>query len=99
RDFHVTGVQTCALPISPATPFVASFLGGGSVLRGTVREGRAAVGSLELSAPEGAPDGASVHALVRPHDVRVEKPVNTRGISLASSEERRGGTEGACRAE
>ncbi|MFO7181807.1 MAG: sulfate ABC transporter ATP-binding protein, partial [Pseudomonadota bacterium] len=29
---------------TPATPFVASFLGGGSVLRGTVREGRAAVG-------------------------------------------------------
>src|SRR5690606_40762879 len=36
RDFHVTGVQTCALPISPARPGVAtrpaatSGLGGGA---------------------------------------------------------------------
>jgi sulfate transport system ATP-binding protein len=57
----------------PATRFVASFLGGANVLSGTVRSGRAAGGSLAVEAPEGAKDGASVHAFVRPHDVRIAK--------------------------
>jgi len=68
---------------SPATPFVASFLGGGAFLEGTVRSGRAAVGALELRAPEGVPDGVSLRALVRPHDVRLAKGGEERGLSLA----------------
>jgi sulfate transport system ATP-binding protein len=55
----------------PATPFVASFVGGASVLRGKVAGGRAEIGAGSVAAPEGAPDGAAVSAYVRPHDVRV----------------------------
>jgi sulfate transport system ATP-binding protein len=55
----------------PATPFVASFVGGANVLRGHMRDGRASVGSFAVSVPDGtqAPDGTAVNAFVRPHDV------------------------------
>jgi sulfate transport system ATP-binding protein len=59
----------------PATPFVASFVGGANVLRGRVQGGRATVGPLggALRAPEGTAEGAEVHAFVRPHEVRISK--------------------------
>ena len=55
----------------PATPFVASFVGGANVLRGHMRDGRASVGSFAVSVPDGtqAPDGTAFNAFVRPHDV------------------------------
>lgn len=56
---------------SPATPFVASFIGVANVLHGQVRAGRASIGALSLHAPAHIPDGASVRAIVRPHDVRI----------------------------
>ncbi|MBI4509463.1 MAG: sulfate/molybdate ABC transporter ATP-binding protein [Deltaproteobacteria bacterium] len=59
---------------NPATPFVASFVGGGSVLKGRVSAGRAELGTLAVAAPEGAKDGAAVHAFVRPHDVKLARP-------------------------
>ena len=58
----------------PNTPFVASFVGGTSVLRGHVRSGRAEVGSLVVQAPHSAQEGATVHAFVRPHDIKIAKP-------------------------
>ncbi|WP_257453407.1 sulfate/molybdate ABC transporter ATP-binding protein [Archangium lipolyticum] len=58
----------------PATPFVASFVGGTSVLRGHVRSGRAEVGSLVVQAPNSAREGEAVHAFVRPHDIKIAKP-------------------------
>jgi sulfate transport system ATP-binding protein len=63
----------------PATPFVASFVGGANVLRGRVSNGRATVGPLgaEVPTPAGAADGAAVHAFVRPHEVRLTKFVET----------------------
>jgi len=71
----------------PATAFVASFLGGANVLRGTVRSGRAEAGALDLAAPQGARDGASFHAFVRPHDVRLAKPEDDRDpVALARVE-------------
>jgi sulfate transport system ATP-binding protein len=71
----------------PATPFVASFLGGANVLRGTVRHGRAEAGALGVVAPEGAPEGAAFHAFVRPEDVRLAKPEDDReGVALARVE-------------
>jgi sulfate/thiosulfate transport system ATP-binding protein len=73
---------------APATPFVASFLGGGSLLRGTVRSGRAEVGTLALDAPAGAEDGAEVRALVRSHDIRLEKG-GDGDVSLARVERMR----------
>jgi sulfate transport system ATP-binding protein len=71
---------------SPATQFVASFLGGGSVFRGTVRSGRASVGPLDLAISAGVPDGASVQALVRPHNVRLAKSDGELGVALARVE-------------
>ena len=63
----------------PATPFVAAFVGGANVLRGTVQAGRASVGAFAMDVPAGtdAPDGAAVHAFVRPHDVKLTKADST----------------------
>jgi hypothetical protein len=44
------------------------------VLRGHVRSGRAEVGSLVVDAPRTAHEGATVHAFVRPHDIKIAKP-------------------------
>ncbi|WP_224250108.1 sulfate/molybdate ABC transporter ATP-binding protein [Hyalangium gracile] len=57
----------------PATPFVASFVGGTSILKGHVREGRAELGSLIVAAPESAQEGQAVRAFVRPHDIKLAK--------------------------
>ena len=54
----------------PATPFVASFIGGANVLRGRVEEGRVSVGAFDMELP-GTSEGAEVHAFVRPHDVKL----------------------------
>jgi len=55
----------------PKTPFVASFVGTANVLRGRVEGEKATLGSLSVSVPRGARDGAEVQAIVRPHQVRV----------------------------
>lgn len=60
----------------PASPFVASFIGGASVLRGHVQEGRASLGSLALSVPAAAREGEAVRAFVRPHDIKLARPVS-----------------------
>jgi sulfate transport system ATP-binding protein len=60
----------------PATPFVASFLGGANVLRGRMRDGRADMGSFAVEGPVGAENGVSVQAFVRPQDIRIEKPTD-----------------------
>jgi sulfate transport system ATP-binding protein len=57
----------------PATPFVASFLGGANVLRGQMKDGRADVGAFAVEGPEGAANGMAVQAFVRPQDIRIEK--------------------------
>jgi len=61
----------------PATPFVASFIGGANVLQGTFLDGRLSVGSasFEAVADGAAAPGAPVQAFVRPHDVKVTKAV------------------------
>lgn len=60
---------------SPATPFVASFVGGANLLSGTMQDGRASVGSFAVHVPDGSArqDGAAVQAFVRPHDVKLTK--------------------------
>ncbi len=58
----------------PATPFVASFLGGANVLHGQIKDGRADVGAFAVDGPQGAADGMAVQAFVRPQDIRIEKP-------------------------
>jgi sulfate transport system ATP-binding protein len=62
----------------PASPFVASFVGGANVLRGHVRGGRITVGAMTVGgdgAPEPAHDADPVHTdvYVRPHDVSLTK--------------------------
>ena len=57
----------------PRTGFVASFVGSANVLEARVAGGRAAVGTSSLVVPSSVPEGSSVHAIVRPHDVRVRK--------------------------
>ncbi len=57
----------------PATPFVASFLGGANVLRGQMKDGRLDIGVGPASVPPAASDGVTVQAFVRPHDIRIEK--------------------------
>jgi sulfate transport system ATP-binding protein len=56
---------------SPATPFVASFLGGSNVLKGHVHGKSLDFGAVTIDAPDGATEGASAQAYVRPHDVRI----------------------------
>jgi sulfate/thiosulfate transport system ATP-binding protein len=71
----------------PATPFVASFVGGANVLQGTFLDGRLSVGgglpfagrSTDDSGPGPAP--GSVQAFVRPHDVKVTKAADGATIS------------------
>jgi sulfate/thiosulfate transport system ATP-binding protein len=57
----------------PVNPFVASFVGGTSVLNGHVHEGRAHLGTLSMAAPESAREGEAVRAFVRPHDIKLVK--------------------------
>jgi sulfate transport system ATP-binding protein len=63
----------------PASPFVASFVGGANVLRGHVKGGRVTVGTMTVGSSDpsydgiGAHDGTAVDAYVRPHDVTLTK--------------------------
>jgi sulfate transport system ATP-binding protein len=69
----------------PATPFVASFIGNASLVRGRVENGRAALGASSAPAPAGAADGAAVNAYVRPSDVKIARPPEDGApVALAS---------------
>ncbi|MDY7225694.1 sulfate/molybdate ABC transporter ATP-binding protein [Hyalangium rubrum] len=65
----------------PATPFVASFVGGNSMLKGQVREGRAEMGALIVAAPQSAREGQAVQAFVRPHDIKLAKKPAGNGLN------------------
>jgi sulfate transport system ATP-binding protein len=78
----------------PASPFVASFVGGANVLRGHMSGGRVSVGAMAVgtsggssdgtSNASGAPDGTAVDAYVRAHDVTLTKvDGNTSPVSAA----------------
>jgi sulfate transport system ATP-binding protein len=58
---------------NPASSFVASFVGSANVLQGHVLDGRARFGAASLTVPSKASDGSQVQAVVRPHDIRVER--------------------------
>jgi sulfate/thiosulfate transport system ATP-binding protein len=62
----------------PADEFVASFLGGANVIKSHVSDGEAKVGSQSVRAPVGASEGTPVQAFVRPHNMRVRRPVPVR---------------------
>ncbi len=73
----------------PATEFVASFIGSTNVLRGEVKEGRSALGALDAHAPEGASEGTSVRAFVRPHDVEIRAAPDSGDGEVATAHVRR----------
>jgi sulfate transport system ATP-binding protein len=71
---------------APASPQVASFVGGVNVLKGSVKGGRAHAGPVAISVDD-AEDGAEVQAFVRPHDVKLARPSEgTSPVSLATVE-------------
>jgi sulfate transport system ATP-binding protein len=65
----------------PATPFVASFVGGTSVLKGRVHEGWAQMAMLSVAAPQSAREGEAVRAFVRPHDIKLLKTASGNGAN------------------
>ncbi len=67
----------------PATSFVASFVGSANVLRGDVLDGQVRVGDVRLPLAGGASDGTRVQAVVRPHEVRIERP-NIGSVDFAT---------------
>jgi sulfate transport system ATP-binding protein len=69
---------------TPATSFVASFVGSANVLYGQVRGGRAHIAATSLALATAACDGAQVRAVVRPHDIRIER-LSTSGEPVARS--------------
>lgn len=69
---------------NPKSSFVASFLGGAKVLKGSVNQGRASF-AIGLSTSVDMEDGARVETFVRPHDVRLEKVVNGAEVDEAAS--------------
>jgi sulfate transport system ATP-binding protein len=78
----------------PASPFVASFVGGANVLRGHVRGGRVTVGTMTVGSSDpaydgiGAHDGMTVDAYVRPHDVTLTKVDGDPAVVSAARVER-----------
>ncbi len=58
---------------NPTNGFVAAFLGGAKVFRGSVHNGRASFAHQSLNAEVDEVDGATVEAFVRPHDVHLER--------------------------
>lgn len=58
---------------NPANGFVASFLGGAKILKGSVESGRAQFAEQSMSTSVDLADGALVEAFVRPHDIGIEK--------------------------
>jgi sulfate transport system ATP-binding protein len=70
---------------NPANRFVASFLGGAKVFRGSVQRGRAEFASNSISAPVDERDGSVVEAFVRPHDVKLSK-VFSSDAQIATAE-------------
>src|SRR5439155_9021493 len=88
RDGHVTGVQTCALPISLRPGAVAGVL-----LEKPQPAGWKVDGREEIRA---GPGGRARSAGVRPEKLRARGP-QSRGQPGPRSEERRVGKEWRCR--
>jgi sulfate transport system ATP-binding protein len=55
---------------SPASEFVARFVGEVNVLSGVVRDGVAVMGRLSTAVPDAVLDGQSVHVVVRAYDLK-----------------------------
>src|SRR5690606_39326347 len=97
RDFHVTGVQTCALPISAGT-VVAMRLRAGEGAEQVVEhtaapdlEADALVGGRDL--PAGVLGDALVELVGRSEERRVGKECRCRGARYRSERKKKDGSE------
>ena len=72
----------------PASLFVATFLGAGTILVGRCREHRVALGPLTLPIPPDVPhdEGDRVRVLIRPEQVRLSAERARRPISRSSGQ-------------
>ncbi|MEO6951767.1 MAG: ABC transporter ATP-binding protein [Polyangia bacterium] len=61
----------------PVSPFVASFIGNASLLRGSVDDGQAELAGIQLDAPPGIPSGSAVLAYVRAEEVTLARAPQT----------------------
>jgi sulfate transport system ATP-binding protein len=72
---------------SPATPFVASFIGSSNRLEGRIAGGRTELEGQDMGWPQADSPAAEakIDAFVRPHDVEVKRPsaANSKGIPAA----------------
>src|SRR5690606_39955457 len=92
RDFHVTGVQTCALPISARWPGLRTAAFGDLFLE-DIRQWRAqqlARAGWELLTPLFGQDTAALARRTQAEGLRAELCC----VDTMRSEERRGGEEG-----
>jgi len=87
---HQGRVEQVGTPLEiydhPATAFVASFIGNPSVLKGQVQDGRASAGPVHVDAPAGASDGTTVHAFVRPHEIKLRRLDDPTACSATRAE-------------
>ena len=72
----------------PATRFVAGFVGAANVLEGVIDGGRVRVadGWTSGDGGDGLPDGARVHAYVRPHEIALDVRPSRPGATSADVE-------------
>ena len=61
----------------PVSPFVASFIGNASLLRGRVHDGHAELAGIEVNAPPGLTKGSAVLAYVRAEEVTLARSPET----------------------
>src|SRR5207302_7765826 len=92
RDFHVTGVQTCALPILPMLRLMRSVTAGPGTTWSRQTSGSSLVGSLLAACSE---DTVKTETSRRTGDTRISLSLKDTGESIrdARSEERRVGKE------
>jgi sulfate transport system ATP-binding protein len=77
----------------PASPFVASFVGGANLLRGHMKDGQVTVGTMAVGTSDGTSEGilardGAVDAYVRPHDVTLTKVDGDPSVVAAARVER-----------
>jgi sulfate transport system ATP-binding protein len=65
---------------SPATSFVAGFVGSANVLHGWVTDGHVHLGAMRVPGAGHLEEGSAATAYVRPHDIRLTDPNATNSV-------------------
>ncbi len=81
---HEGGIEQVGTPDeiydSPATSFVAGFVGSANVLHGWVSDGHVHLGAMRVPGAGHLEEGSAATAYVRPHDVRLADPNATDSV-------------------